>query len=389
MINFSFDNGVLTLGVSGRIDSVNASAFEAEVEAARATAHTSIVVDVEDMAYTSSAGLRVFLRLRKNEPTLKIINASAEVYDIFEMTGFTEMIPIEKAYRQLSVEGCTIIGQGAKGTVYRYNTDTIVKVYKNPDCLPDIMRERELARKAFVLGVPTAISYDVIKVGKQFGSVFELLDAKSLSQLIAENPDKMDAYVTEFADMLRLIHGITVKTEDMPNVKDTVHVWCETARRALPAGDADKLDALVNAVPDIPHMLHFDYHTNNLMNQNGETLCIDMDTLCYGHPIFELANVYITYVGFGEVVPSVVEKFLGMPYALAVDFWNRFLPKYLGTTDAARIAEVSDKVRLLSYTRLLRHTLRRGGDDEASVATLNLCKQQIAELLTKVSALTF
>ncbi len=50
------------------------------------------------------------LRLRKNEPTLEIVNASSEVYEIFEMTGFTEMLPISKAYRKLCVDGCEVIG---------------------------------------------------------------------------------------------------------------------------------------------------------------------------------------------------------------------------------------------------------------------------------------
>ena len=42
-------------------------------------------------------------------------------------------------------------------TVYRIDRDTVVKVYHSADCLPDVQRERELARKALVLGIPTAI----------------------------------------------------------------------------------------------------------------------------------------------------------------------------------------------------------------------------------------
>ena len=107
----------------------------------------------------------MILRLRKQEPELAIVNASPEVYEIFEMTGFTEMMPVSRAYRRVSVDGCEVIGQGANGKVYRLDPETIIKVYLNPNSLPDIHRERELARKAFVLGIPTAIPYDVVKVG--------------------------------------------------------------------------------------------------------------------------------------------------------------------------------------------------------------------------------
>ena len=97
------------------------------------------------------------LRLRKLENEFRLVNVSAEVYEILEMTGFTEMMPVEKARRSISVEGCEAIGRGANGIVYRIDKDTVVKVYQSADCLPDVQRERELARKAFVLGIPTAI----------------------------------------------------------------------------------------------------------------------------------------------------------------------------------------------------------------------------------------
>ena len=155
-----------------------------------------------DAAGGASAGLRVILRLRKQEPELAIVNASPEVYEIFEMTGFTEMMPVSRAYRRVSVDGCEVIGQGANGKVYRLDPETIIKVYLNPNSLPDIHRERELARKAFVLGIPTAIPYDVVKVGDGYGSVFELLNAKSFGSLIAEHPEEMDKYVKMYVNLL-------------------------------------------------------------------------------------------------------------------------------------------------------------------------------------------
>lgn len=145
--------------------------------------------DLENLEYISSAGLRVLLRVRKAEPTLRLVNVSPDVYEILDMTGFAEIIPTEKAYRRLSVDGCEVIGRGANGEVYRLDNDTIIKVYLNPDSLPDIQRERELARKAFVLDIPTAIPYDVVKVGSSYGSVFELLNAQSFAKLISTAAD--------------------------------------------------------------------------------------------------------------------------------------------------------------------------------------------------------
>ena len=70
------------------------------------------------------------------------------------MTGFTDMMPVEKAYRVVSVEGCEEIGRGANGTIYRIDRDNVVKTYKNADALAEIQHEREVAKLALILGVP-------------------------------------------------------------------------------------------------------------------------------------------------------------------------------------------------------------------------------------------
>ena len=130
----------------------------------------------------------------------------AAVYEILDITGFTELLPVERAYRSVSVEGCEAIGQGANGVVYRLDKDTAVKVYRNPDSLPDVRRERELARKAFVLGIPTAIPYDVVRVNGSYGSVFELLNSRSFSKLIAAEPENIDKYVGLYVELMRKMH---------------------------------------------------------------------------------------------------------------------------------------------------------------------------------------
>ena len=115
------------IALSGRIDSANAAATEQEI-ASLLDGYTdaALTVDAEALEYISSAGLRVLLRLRKQHSDMKIVNVCLEVYEVFEMTGFTEMMPISKAYRKVSVEGCEVIGQGANGKVYRIDPDTIV-----------------------------------------------------------------------------------------------------------------------------------------------------------------------------------------------------------------------------------------------------------------------
>ena len=383
------ENGTLTIFLSGRIDSSNADATEKKIAEIRsAETYSDLILDADDLEYSSSAGLRIVLRLKKSEASFKVINANSEVYEIFEMTGFTEMIDIQKAYRRIFLDGAEVIGQGANGKVYRINDDTIVKVYLNPDSFGDIKRERELAKKAFILGIPTAISYDIVRVGDGYGTVFECLNAKSLAKLILAEPDKLEYYLDLYVDLLKKIHGTVVKEGDMPDMKETAIKWAEFDRDYLPEETGEKLVALVNAVPKDNHMMHGDYHLKNVMVQDGEVLLIDMDTLCVGNPVFELGSMFNAYAGFSALDPSVSFAFLGIPHELAVKVWEKTLEKYVGTTDKAKLAETEDRAKIVGFMRLLRRSIRRNGlNDEKMKQEIDYYKEQLISLVAKVDSL--
>ncbi|MCQ2448515.1 MAG: anti-sigma factor antagonist [Oscillibacter sp.] len=382
---------ILTISLEGRVDSANASQVEAELTEIRTNnPFEQLILDAENLEYISSAGLRVVLRVRKEVPTVKMINVRAEVYEILDMTGFTEMMKVEKGYRRLSVDGCEVIGQGANGKVYRIDSDTIIKVYFNADALPDIHRERELARRAFVLGIPTAIPYDVVRVGDSYGSVFELLNAKTFAQLVVAEPENADKYIALNAELLRKIHGTEVRPEDMPDMRDVALNWVEFLQPYLPEEDYNKLHALVEAVPVDHHMLHGDYHLKNVMMQNGETLLIDMDTLCQGDPVFEFASVWLAYLGYSELDHQIVKDFLGMDRTLTEKIWNDTIRLYFGTEDEATLQTYTDKARIIGYTRQMRRTIRRKGfETETGRAVIENCKQKLHELLPTVESLSF
>ena len=387
-MKYHTNQGVLYIALIGRIDAGNAAAAEEEIQSIRKeNSGLRTVLDAEELSYISSAGLRILLRLRKEEPELEIINVSPEVYSILEMTGFTEMMTIKKAYRKLSVDGCEMIGKGANGAVYRYDEETIVKVYFNPDALPEIQRERELARKALVLGINTAIPYDVVRIGESYGTVMELLEASSLSKMIKKDPEHMELPLKYFVDMLKQIHDTEVNDGDMPDMKQVALDWAAFDCEHLPEETGSKLYKMVEAVPEKHTMLHGDYHTNNVMVRDGEALLIDMDTLCTGHPIFELGSMFNAFAGFSAVDHEAVQKFLGLSYELAGEFWRKSLAMYLGTDDETRLDEVENKAKIIGYMRLLRRTIRRNEPDRDKL--IEFYKTQLIKLVAEIDELTF
>ena len=379
----------MTVQLNGRIDSTNAAKVEQQI-LAQAAGQSQVVLDAERLEYISSAGLRVILRLRKDHPELRIVNVSSDVYEILDMTGFTDMMPVEKAYKVVSVEGCEEIGHGANGTLYRIDRDTVVKVYRNADALADIQHEREVARLALILGIPTAISYDVVRVGDSYGSVFELLNARSFAKILAKDRTKLDWCVAEFVKMLRLIHNTLVPAGKLPDMKQNALSWVEFLKDYLPEPAWKKLNGLVEAVPEDDHMIHGDYHTKNLELQNDEVLLIDMDTLAVGNRIFELGSIYNSFIGFYELDHEAILRFQGFDFDTAREFWRRFLAEYLETNCAAKLREVENKARILGYTRLVRRGIRRKAlETEQGRREIEHWKAELLDLLEKTDTLIF
>ena len=388
-VTYRIDKEILYIAIEGRIDASNAALAEEKIfniKNANPDKHT--VIDADNLEYISSAGLRVILRLRKEEPKLAIINVAPDVYEVFDMTGFTDMVTVEKAYQRMSVEGCEFIAKGANGAVYRYNDETILKTYFAKDALPEIKQERENARRAFVLGINTAIPYGIVRVGDGYGTVTELLNATSVTKLIRNNPDDMSEAVKYYVDMFKSIHAVEVDDGEVPDMKETALDWAEFVAPNLPENEGKKLRELIAAVPKKNTLMHGDYHTNNIMVQNGEPLLIDMDTLCMGHPVFELGSMFNAFIGFAELNPQVTMDFFGYTQESAQKFWMLSLKSYLGTEDEEVCRSVAEKAMVIGYTRMLRRALRRPNEQE-SAARIARCKEMLAILLEKIDSLCF
>ena len=185
-------------------------------------------------------------------------------------------------------------------------------------------------------------------------------------------------------DLLKLIHGTEVKPESMPDMMQIAQGWANELEGLLDAPLLEKLRALIDAVPDDNHMLHGDYHIKNVMYQNGESLLIDMDTLCHGHPIFELGSIYNAYVGFLALDHSVADRFLGIPYETATELWNRELRLYLDGADEDKVREVERKAILIGNARICRRAHRRGETDMYEYS-----RSILEDLIPQIDTLTF
>ena len=382
------ENDTLYLELAGRVDTSNADQIEQSIQRIRGeNPNANCVLDAEKLEFISSAGLRIILRLLKELKQLKVINVNSDVYEILDMTGFTDMLTVEKAFRKISLDGCELIARGGNGAVYRYDAETIVKIYHNGASLDEIRQEKELCRKVFIKGINTAIPYDVVKVGDSYGSVAEMLSAKSVAKILKADIEKLDECMDIYTDLLKKIHSIPVSVGEMPSMKEIAVNWFEFLESYLPTDLWTKLMDMIKKMPEPQFMIHGDYHIHNVMIQDGEPLLIDMDTVAYGHPIFEFAAIYLGYVGYCESNPSGTMDFYGLPYETTTKIWKTLLEKYYNG-DQAKIQEIETKAKIIGYARMLRRTIRRvGRDTEEGKIQIELCKNHLTELLPLVDTL--
>ena len=88
---------VNTLVLSGRLDTVTAPQLEAELEKILSDSD-ALVLDMANLEYISSAGLRVILKAQKamnTKGTMKLIHVGESIMEVFDITGFSDFLNIE------------------------------------------------------------------------------------------------------------------------------------------------------------------------------------------------------------------------------------------------------------------------------------------------------
>lgn len=330
-IKSEINSGLVMIEISGSITSQTASEFEKAIEEYPGD-NKGIILDFKKLDFISSAGLRVILSVKKRckGKIFKIINANSGVMNVFQVTGFSEIMDIEKAPRQIDVTGCKIIGSGACGECYRLDDETIIKLYYPHISFSEIEKEKSLAKKAFVMGVPTAISYDIVECNNRRGVVYELLNCKTLTELIREDSSfsHFDEYIKMYVEMCKQIHSIDGKDALLPTFKDLNKIDIPNVSD-ITEEERTYLYKFLDIVPNRTTCIHGDLNPNNIMVQDGECRIIDMGEFSTGMPMFDISRLVFTF----EFAPNrnvEINEFYKLPHTTIDKIYHSFIKYYFG-----------------------------------------------------------
>ena len=151
---------------------------------------------------------------------LVVRNLPPTVREIFDMTGLSSIITVAKTMREISIDGLELLSQGVCGECYRLDSETVVKLYREVVASEVAEQEKNYARAAFLMGIPTAISYDIVSCGTRSGIVFELLNAELFSAVIRRDTGNIDLHAQRLSDIAKILHASPGGRAILTDLKD-------------------------------------------------------------------------------------------------------------------------------------------------------------------------
>lgn len=174
IMDFVNENGVLMICLEGRLSTTEASQVESDImKIINDVNPEKIIIDAKKLVYISSSGLRILMKIAKVYKNFVVKNASPEVYDIFDVTGFTDMITIEKAHRIVDIDGLDVLRRDNDGVVYSLSDDRILKIY-NQNCNEEyVNKDKETVNKLLRADLPVMIASETVQtVDGRIGVIF-------------------------------------------------------------------------------------------------------------------------------------------------------------------------------------------------------------------------
>lgn len=233
-------------------------------------------------------------------------------------------------------------GGGANGESYNHRTDPdlMLKLYF-PGKIQQPLDEMMLARKVFDSGIPTPEPGDyVVTEDGRYGIRFRRIrDKKSYARATGDNPELVEKYASEFAEMCLKLHSVHVDTTQFECVKDRYYKLLAD-NPFFSAAQKDRIGKFIADAPDSDTAIHGDLQYGNAIFAGTKRYFIDLGDFCYGYNLFDVGMVYLCCVLSNE---EFIKEAFHMPKSVAIRFWEYFAKAYFGNDRPLK--EIDEEIR--------------------------------------------
>lgn len=374
-MKYDVNDRILKIKLPERIFTDNIEQFNTELSSIPILGDLSeVVFDAEELSQISSVGLRSLLAFKKkNVIPIRISELSLEIYNIFEMTGFTGLFTCEKALRYIDISGLKELGRGMYGSVYKVDDEKILKVFHGVTAKNKLDEILENVREAVVKGIPTILPFETVRTDLGLGMEFELLNSQCLADMIHEDTSSMEYYVQKMADLASLMATTEFKGGTIQYRDDMLAKEFEDANFVLSDEEIKELIGYIREVPRRNTAVHGDFHARNVYMSDGEAMLIDMDDFCLGHPVWDIACLYRVYPYMIELDKDTVKKLFELEEGSSYqDFyymvmhlypeegrqlWELFVKQYFAAYSDKDIEEFIKTARFYSDLMVIRFVI--------------------------------
>lgn len=248
-----------------------------------------------------------------------------------------------------------IVGMDPRYVLYQLDEETVLQKSLFKVTSEEIEKGKRVARNTMLLGLPALITFEPVKIGDDYGIIYENAGPNALGDLIMSDPSHFDDYLDDFVDLAHRMHGTHVGAGSFPSVKDLFQGYFEEGVRQghLTEADVVSLGRMIDAIPDTDTYLHGHYQPRSTRYVKGELTLTQLERACYGHPAFDFFSTALGVAMPAEVSDDArCRNVCRLDKATARRFWDAYVSRYFGCRDQE---DAQNMIRLMEFGQWLEY----------------------------------
>lgn len=218
-----------------------------------------------------------------------------------------------------------IIGTGRTAEVYEWGQDKVLKLYY--DWVPKdwVDSEIEIGYSIYKAGVSSPAIYDIVELEGRNGIAFQRINGKTMLKLIEARPWKGIYFAHHMARLHVEIHSCIA--DKLPSQKEKLTYAIKDLSKML--GDKEKIIIdYLNSLPSGVSVCHGDFHPDNIIVSNKESVVIDWTNAYSGNPLGDVARTCLM-INAPSIPPGISKgKFIMLKVAKRL-VYSAYLKEYI------------------------------------------------------------
>ncbi|MGB8983593.1 MAG: aminoglycoside phosphotransferase family protein [Anaerolineales bacterium] len=244
--------------------------------------------------------------------------------------------------------------RGRTADVHAWDAGHVLKLFHPWFNLDSIEYERKIARAVHASGVKTPAVLDLVQVQGRNGLIYERAAGQSMLQMFARKPWMLFTYARDLARLHLEMHECSFDTA-IPTQRS--RLWAKlNEARALPTSLKETLLKALDSLPEGDRICHGDFHPDNVLVSEKETVVIDWIDASRGNPLADVARTSVILLGaaassqspgklqktFVKVFHSTYLKHYFRQFSNRMDEYRRWLPIVAGARLSENIPEIEE-----------------------------------------------